>query len=63
MKTHRVPEYIFRMFDQEATKPEGRKAAIEWIRTQHVEIGDTLEMPDPETGEVMLWVKSNSPTF
>lgn len=59
MKTHRAPENLFRMFDSEDTKPAGRQAVVDWLNEQHIETGDTVLIPHPESGEVFSFTKGS----
>ena len=55
------PVDILALFDDEETKPEGRKCAVEWAKAQLATMaeGGTILMPDPETGELSLTRKDS----
>lgn len=57
MTEHRCPQDIFRMFDEERTKPGGRRAAIDWLKQQDVRPGDVVWIPDADTGEAVSFTK------
>lgn len=56
----RCPENIVRMFDSESTIDEGRLKAIEWLKgeVQLMKAGETVLIPDPITGELMSFTKT-----
>ncbi len=62
MKEHRCPASIFRLFESHLTIAEGRKQAIEWLEASinDISIGDTIVIPDPETGVEIEFTKGTA---
>lgn len=49
------PDHILALFEKEDTMSEGRRLAVEWMKTQvpQMQPGDKILIPDPATGELM----------
>ena len=54
------PDEIVAMFKIEETKAAGRYKAFEWMKTQIAQmgVGDKMLIPDPETGNLMEYEKT-----
>lgn len=55
----RCPDDILALFDRDDTKPDGRAKAIQWLKgiMPDIAVGDAVWIPDPETGELVRFVK------
>lgn len=57
---HHCPEHVLRLFDRNETRAEGRRQAVEWMKSisHQVANGDVVMLPDAETGELIAFTKT-----
>lgn len=62
-KIHQCPEEICRRLGNgsETEKAKARAEAIEWLKAQRIEMGDTVLMPDPQTGALTSFRQTTHP--